>query len=96
VVYRRPIVAGSGAQVLLIVALPRAGVRPVAALVYQRRKHFINLFVWPATSGSDETAKATTHQGYNLVHWTRAGMTYWGVSDLSMNQLQEFAQLVQK
>jgi len=37
--------------------------RPVAALVYQRRKHFINLFDWPAASDSAKTTKAITHQG---------------------------------
>src|SRR5256886_2177152 len=43
--------------------------RPVAVLIYQRRKHFINLFVWPAASDSAKTTKAITRQGYQLLHW---------------------------
>ena len=69
--------------------------RPVAALIYQHQQHFINVFVWPATPGADATEKTQARQGYNLVHWTRAGMTYWVVSDLNQSALQEFAKLFQ-
>jgi anti-sigma factor (TIGR02949 family) len=70
--------------------------RPVASVVYKRRNHVINLFIWPATQtvGSGETSTTTT-QGYHLIHWTKAGMTYWAVSDLDLNELQQFVQLVQ-
>jgi anti-sigma factor RsiW len=64
--------------------------RPVAALVYGRRKHLINVFVWPSASAPDTGTKTITHQGYNLFYWTRAGMTYWAVSDLNKTELQEF------
>jgi anti-sigma factor RsiW len=67
--------------------------RPVAALVYQRRKHFINLFIWPSVENSSQ--KTVTRQGYNLFHWTESGMTYWGVSDLNRTELQEFVRLFQ-
>ena len=67
--------------------------RPVAALVYQRRKHFINLFIWPSASHSGQ--KTVMRQGYNLFHWAQADMTYWAVSDLNYGELQEFAKLVQ-
>ena len=69
--------------------------KPVAALVYQRQKHFINLFVWPADSASDVKTKTVSLQGYNLAYWTKSGMTYWAVSDLNSGELQEFVQLVQ-
>jgi anti-sigma factor RsiW len=69
--------------------------RPVAALIYQRRKHFINLFIWPSGSNSDVETKTVSRQGYNLFHWTRSGMTYWAASDLNNAELQEFVQLVQ-
>jgi anti-sigma factor RsiW len=73
--------------------------RPVAALVYERRKHCINLFVWPSADGSDSasglsTVSESTAQGYNVVHWNGAGMTYWVVSDLNKNELREFSELV--
>ena len=67
--------------------------RPVAALVYQRRKHLINLFIWP--SAEDSRQKTVILHGYNLFHWTQSGMTYWAMSDLNSTELQEFVRLVQ-
>ncbi len=68
--------------------------RPVAALVYHRRQHVINLFVWPAAGESDASLRQTSQQGYNLLHWTHAGMSYWAVSDLNAAELRELVALV--
>lgn len=68
--------------------------RPVAALVYGRQKHIINLFIWPSTS-SPEAGVPSAIQGYNILHWTGGSMTYWAVSDLNTAELQQFAQLIQ-
>jgi anti-sigma factor RsiW len=68
--------------------------RPVAALLYQRRKHSINLFLWPSSPG-DEVAPATaTQQGFRMIRWMKSGMTFWAVSDLNMGELQEFVRLI--
>lgn len=67
--------------------------RPVAALVYQRRKHFINLFVWPAASDVAKTTKPLTHQGYQLLQWVDRDFNYWVVSDVNANDLQTFREL---
>jgi len=68
--------------------------RPVAVLIYQRRKHLINLFVWPAANVDTKPA-VQVRQGYNLIHWTRSGMTYWAVSDLNLAELQQLAEELQ-
>jgi anti-sigma factor RsiW len=68
--------------------------RPVAALVYQRRKHLINLFIWPSTHASRQGA--VMRQGYNLLHWTQSGMAFWAASDLNSTELQEFVKLLQQ
>lgn len=70
--------------------------RPVAALVYQRRQHSINVFVWPATQAPAMNGKASERQGYNVIRWSNAGMTYWAVSDLNLAELQQFVQLLQE
>jgi anti-sigma factor RsiW len=67
------------------------GGRLAAALVYQRDKHIIDLFTWPA-QGPGKSPSFARHQGYNVVHWTQDGMTYWAVSDLEAAQLSEFAE----
>jgi anti-sigma factor RsiW len=66
-----------------------------AAVVYQRRKHVINLFTWP-TSASDEEPQATAQQGFNLVEWKQAGMYYCAISDLNRQELTELASLLRK
>jgi mycothiol system anti-sigma-R factor len=70
--------------------------RPVAALVYQRRKHFINLFIWPAESVMTVADKTISHQGYQLVHWIDGDFNYWAVSDVSAADLQAFQQAFEK
>jgi anti-sigma factor RsiW len=70
--------------------------RPVAAVVYQRRQHVINLFVWPAEGGAEAGPETLTRQGYHLVHWTHGGMTFWAVSDLNPDELQTFARLLRR
>jgi anti-sigma factor RsiW len=64
--------------------------RPVAALVYGRRKHFINLFVWPAGSSAIGATNAMSREGYQLLHWVDSDFNYWAVSDVNSNDLQTF------
>jgi anti-sigma factor RsiW len=68
--------------------------RPVAALVYRRREHIINLFTWPIGDSRESAPRLEKRQGYNLVHWTRSGMEYWAVSNLNGAELMKFAALV--
>jgi anti-sigma factor RsiW len=69
--------------------------RSVAALVYQRRKHLINLFVWPIGQNSGAAASALNRQGYHLLSWAQAGMSFWVVSDLNESELRQFVELIQ-
>jgi anti-sigma factor RsiW len=70
--------------------------RPVAALVYQRDKHIIDLYVWPAAGIGPQLAGDTTIQGYNVAHWTVDGMNFWAVSDVERGQLDAFTALWRK
>ena len=66
--------------------------RPVAALVYGRRKHLINLFVWPAASDATQAPKTITREGYQLLHWADSDFNYWAVSDVNVSDLELFKQ----
>jgi anti-sigma factor RsiW len=67
---------------------------PAAALVYQRRKHFISVFLLPATGEPDRAESQNTERGYNVISWTRGAMNYWLVSDLNPAELEELATLL--
>jgi len=67
--------------------------REVAALVYQRRLHIINLFIWPLESGRTTAAESFATNGYNVLHWERDGFAFWAVSDVSAGDLTAFAGL---
>ena len=70
--------------------------RPVAALVYQRRKHFINLFVWPAGPEAEKAMNTISRQGYHLLHWLDSEFNYWAVSDISEKESREFKQFFEE
>lgn len=70
--------------------------RPAAALIYQRHKHFINVYVWPKSEGKESRTRLELSEGYNIAFWEHGGMYFCAVSDLNTGELQQFAQLLQQ
>lgn len=66
--------------------------RPVAAIVYGRRRHYINLFVRPAAGLSLSRGFAERRDGYSLARWTAGGLEFWAVSDAGADDLEAFRQ----
>jgi anti-sigma factor RsiW len=64
------------------------GERRVAALVYRRRLHLVNVFVWPSADGTDSSPRSLIHRGYNVVTWSKEGIVYWAISDLNMAEMR--------
>ena len=68
--------------------------RPVAALVYRRHQHVINLLVWPARDAADAPSAALRDaQGYHVVQWRDGAMRFAAVSDVNVAELQAFERL---
>lgn len=65
--------------------------RPVAALVYRRQQHTINVFVSPGQEDRTGEMAARSVRGFHVRHWTEAEMSFWAVSDLNDAELDEFA-----
>lgn len=72
--------------------------RPVAALVYRRHQHTINLYVVPASPGAASSGPtAETRQGFQLLRWIHGGMEYIAISDAEAGELAQLrAALVAK
>jgi mycothiol system anti-sigma-R factor len=66
----------------------------VAALVYARRKHIINVFVWATKEPDTPIHPPGSRQGYQWVHWRHQGMEFCAVSDVSAADLHELAHLL--
>jgi anti-sigma factor RsiW len=69
--------------------LDYVGGRTVAAIVYRRRLHTINLFVWPAGGASERTVQK---DGYAVAEWSSDGLRYVAVSDIAPTELATFKQ----
>lgn len=67
--------------------------RTVAALVYGRRKHFINVFVWPAGNASADSGSGE-RLGYRYLAWQSNGFEFCAISDTSPADLAELQQLI--
>ena len=59
-----------------------------ATLVYGRRRHTVNVFIWPA-SAADAGSVSRHYNGYSLLHWVDGAMSYWAVTDAAAADLEE-------
>jgi anti-sigma factor RsiW len=69
---------------------------PVAALVYRRNKHVINVFVWPAAGANEASPETQNLRGYTVIKRQVDGLRYCLVSDLNEKELRELADLLGK
>jgi anti-sigma factor RsiW len=70
------------------------GDRRIAAVVYKRRQHVINVFMWPSAGPENAEPRLAALKGYNALTWTTAGITYWAVSDLNAAELGDLQKLL--
>jgi anti-sigma factor RsiW len=67
--------------------------RQVAAIVYLRRQHIIQVFVWPDDSNPKRELASSferTARGFSLVTWGIDGLAYTAISDLNPPELALF------
>ena len=67
--------------------------KTVAAIVYHRRLHTVNLFVWPAKNGGD---RSFVKDGFAVTEWSRNGLRFAAVSDIPSAELRQFETLFVK
>ena len=60
-----------------------------AVLIYGRRLHTINVFVWRTTTSEPRDGSFDV-RGHSLLHWTKGGLSYWAVSDAAPPELEAF------
>jgi anti-sigma factor RsiW len=70
--------------------------RSVAALIYRRNQHLINLYEWPVLPSRESSPRFLTRRGYQIFTWQANGMSYWMISDLNGSELQQLTKLWQQ
>lgn len=68
--------------------------RRVGVVVYKRGLHMINVFMWPSPSSADSAPRIVTRKGYNLLSWSRSGVSYWAASDLNSEEMRTLSRLL--
>ena len=66
--------------------------KTAAVIVYHRRLHAVNLFVWPA---SDAAARSFVESGFSVEEWSRDGLRFAAVSDIPAAEVRDFRRLYQ-
>jgi anti-sigma factor RsiW len=69
--------------------------KPLAAIVYRRRVHVINLFVAPEAGSARHSATMSNLRGFNVRRWSQNGFGLWAVSDMNADELVEFGEKVE-
>ena len=70
--------------------LDSIGGKTVAAIVYRRRLHTVNVFIWPS---DDAPARSFEKDGFSVNEWSQAGLRFAAISDIPASELRRFEQL---
>ncbi|MFA5982885.1 MAG: anti-sigma factor [Methylococcaceae bacterium] len=70
--------------------------QPVTALVYRRRQHLINVFIWPYATKAAISETEQTINGYHLYSFIQTGMVYWVISDLNAKELKTLVDILRR
>jgi anti-sigma factor RsiW len=68
--------------------------RPVAALIYQRNRHTVNIFIWPSETSRDTSPSAATRRGFTITERENNGLHFTAISDLNREELDQLLLLV--
>ncbi len=66
----------------------------VGVLVYRHRLHLIDIFAVSSEATGEPAPLDLARSGYNILRWTRNGIIYCAVSDLSRQELLQLAGLL--
>ena len=69
------------------------GNQEIAAVVFQHRQHYINLFVWPTNQSTSFPDTSFQKEGFNLYGWEANGLTLWAITDADPESLKAFVDL---
>jgi anti-sigma factor RsiW len=72
------------------------GNQEIAAVVFQHRQHYINLFVWPKTGSTQVAGTLLQKEGFNMYGWEANGLVMWAVTDADPDGLKTFVDLQKK
>ena len=64
--------------------------KPVAAIVYRRGVHVINLFVGASANAGHTAALGEAVQGFNTQRWSDQGFRFIAISDMGADELRDF------
>lgn len=67
--------------------------RRVAAIVFRRRDHVINVFIMPHGNGPMRHEELRRN-GYNIESWSDGEYDFWAVSDLNRDELDMLTKLL--
>jgi anti-sigma factor RsiW len=68
--------------------------RPVAALLYRNRQHWISVFMWPDESRRNTGTRDFSKRGYNVAQWDSDGLRFYVVADIAAPELDRFVTLL--
>jgi len=68
----------------------RLGGQSVAALVFHRHQHTINLYIWPSHTSASPTQESEKN-GYHTEKWSANGFNFLAISDVGAGDLAQFA-----